>query len=249
MKIYVFSPPYSHKSAGIKAMHYFMYLLQRLGHTVFTDASETNEDYDKQPIITPYQDGMVDAAVMPEVVGASVNVPVFRWVLYFVGFWNNNAPRHYGKNEICYHWLPDYKQSAIAASYHKESTEFSLPLFDRNEYIFEPVPREGNLLWVYKGKDQHAHPADCKEITRHNPLTRLEFLNELRTHKALWSYDRFSSLNIEAALSGVDVKLWNYDKGAWDDYVIDPHKFMDIETDTEAVRLIWEDFTCKIARL
>ncbi len=247
MKIYVWSPNYTHKSAGIEVLHYLMYLLQRNGHEVFTGTNVFNPEFDLKPQYDPNADwgevSQYDFLIYPEVkYSIEFEKPILRWVLYFPGVLA--GPVNYRSNEIVYHWAKEYEMSAINASYQKQSKEFSLPYIKKHEYEFKPVERKGDLLFVYKGKNLHEHPEPVLEITGDVSQTREALLDLLRTHETLWSYDNHSRLNMEAYLMGMSVNVYNYSMGSWKKYVIDKKsvRFIDYAEDEKLIHVLINDF-------
>lgn len=223
MNIYVFTPPYNHKSAGIKMMHYLMYLLQRLGHQVTSNTDTFNSEYDLKPA-TQMLNKKYDVLIVPEVTELAqyryLDMPIIRWVLYFAGVLG--GPKVYQNNETVFHWDKSYEASAIEASLNGTSELFRLPYLDPKEYNFQEVPRTTILYYVYKGINQLKHPSGALEITHESAPTRPILFDMLHQATDLYSYDRHSALNYEAYLSGVHVKLWNYTWNMWEDMPIPP---------------------------
>lgn len=246
MKIYVISPNYRHTSGGIKALHYAIYLLLRLGHEVTTNADTLNPAYElkpKQGIFTP---GLYDFAIVPEVTDIYalhiLGKPILRWALFYPG--RLGGPSFYSANEEVYFWHDRWGKAAIEASHYQRASKWNLGMIDRTEYVFDKVPRKGNLLFVYKGVNEGTHPANCYEITRTVTPTRESLLTLLRSYETLYSYDRNTILLTEAYLMGMKVLQWNYERKEWEGFTPceDEAKFIDYDKDGEHTRQVMADF-------
>ena len=246
MRVYVLTPDYTHQSMGVASLHYLMYLMSILGFEISTNCSVFNPKYPGKYITKPFARSEQDRLIVPEIIDVSPlypgDIPIFRWVLYFPG--KLGGPIHYGKNECVYHWCEDYRQSAEKASYNGTSKEFWLPPFNSEEYTDTNADRSGDLVFVYKGRNMGGHPPEAYEITKDNTPKREDLLTLLRTHSILYSYDRYSGINTEAAMSGMTVKLWNYDSSIWEDYTYVPgmNEFKDTSLDVRRVRAVMADF-------
>jgi len=251
MHVYVNAPNYVHRIGGIVAMHYLMYLMLRNGHEVHTSTRIFNPEYELIPDTRLFIGKIDQITIVPEIsfIDKSITSPVLRWVLYYPGVLA--GPKHYGELEEVYHWGPAYEESAAQASFHKRSTEFSLPSLKKEDYVFEEQERAGDLVVVHKGKNVLTHPLDAFEITSKNPKNRMELLQLLRSRNTLYSYDKCTRLVNEAKLSGMSVKLWNYNDKIWEDYILDKkyEVFVDYENDAKRVAWLLEDFQNKFRKL
>jgi len=247
MKIYVWSPNYTHQSVGIRVMHYLMFLLKKLGHDVFTNALILNYEYCILPTSSPLITPDFDMCIFPEMVNTKgfekMGIPTLRWVLYYL-----EKDTMYDKIENVYHWKQTYEKDAVEHGFWKQSTEFRLGMLDKKEFQFIETKRNGDLFWVYKGKNAGAHPEGALEITKEFPSERKCLLELLRTHKTFYSYDRDTALSIEAVLMGMQSKVWNYDLKIWEDFVVPYAELMDDLSNIEKVKWLLKDFCDKTVK-
>lgn len=253
MRVFVYSPDYNHRSGGVFVMHYLMYLLQRAGHEVISNAAKYNPAYSLHPAYAPGPVSGDDMIIAPETIyldsAYNLGLPVLRWVLYYPGKNENGGPVKYDHTEIVYHWDSCYAKAAAKASFSGESKQFSLPNLAREDYVSDgSIKREkDNLLFVYKGRNMRAHPKDALEITPKFPAERQAILRLFREYKNLYCYDRHTILTTEAALCGMNVMVWDYEKGSWEKFAVPETRFKDYEKDTQSVSALINDFNLRKA--
>ncbi|MBN2755466.1 MAG: hypothetical protein JXR81_11495 [Candidatus Goldbacteria bacterium] len=249
MKIFVFSPDYTHQSGGIEAMHYLMYLLQRCGHKVITNTAVYNPAFDLKPEFRLLPERTDDMIIAPEIINLegfyNLAIPVLRWVLYFPG--RHGGPAVFPEEETVYHYRKVFKKEAKQASYYKRTKELFLPHLSKEDFkIKQKTLRDkGGLYFVHKGKNLKAHPESAVEINRENTVTREMYLNLLRRYKTLYCYDPDTYLLAESFLSGMKVMVWDYKGNKWKRILFCREKFRNYARDAKNVQKILKDFSRK----
>ena len=130
------------------------------------------------------------------------------------------------------HWLLNYAdvpEGGRAFAWESGMGDWPLLTVDILEQgLWTPFegPRGGVGYWVGKGAaDMSQVPDGAVEVTRSNFLTRVELANFLRTLDYFISFDPFSAINIEAAVSGTPVLIlgehprWSRDKFEEHDWI------------------------------
>ena len=251
MRIFVVAPDYTHQSGGVEALHYLMYLLQRAGYEVITTAKVFNPRYDLKPAYRSLPVKSDDMIIAPEVNFLDsiyhLELPVLRWVLYFVGV--HDGPAEYPECEIVYHYQKNFKETAVKAAFNRKSREFFLPHLLKEDFELkdEIVRGEGDLYFVHKGTNMKTHPRSAVEINRENTATRQQYLRLLREYKTLYCYDRNTFLLVEAHVSGMNVLQWDYDNNRWETFVLCCDEFRNYRRDTRAAKRLINDFKFQVA--
>ena len=252
VKIYLYSPDYTHKSAGVKVLHYMMYLCALLGHKVKTNASVLREEWIHPNITTAMSSPLsCDCVVAPEIQELAhlpISMPVMRWILFFPGA--RGGPNVFGLNEICYVYPFPRNQSedhqTIAPScYKQEWAEFFLPARDIENYE-STVPRTRDLVFIYKGAKKYgtkcvAPHKRCVVIKKDMFETREQFLNALKKTRTFYSYDDATAALGDAHLCGCECKV--FDGENWKDWrPSHPPRFRSEEADLATVKAVLDDF-------
>jgi len=186
----VAAPPPHHNSAGIMCLHELMRCLRELGHEVH------HIDYTKS--------GRMEVSgilIVPEVF-PDIAIPHVRWCLNKPGL--VGGPKEYPKGTVVFHFSPEIEESAKAAAHDGTSTEFMLGTIEIPKL---PKASRRYFLW-YRGKfqgDIDEYDGRMLQLTRTWPPTKREYWELLSRTVALYSYDDFSAVNLEAHLCGVNV--------------------------------------------
>jgi hypothetical protein len=237
MDILIAAPPYTHKSGGIRVLHYLGFLAKCNGHKVKMASPHCNPEWGiySQHINWP------DITIIPEIHQPTKPSAgnVARWVLYFPGR-ICGGPTIYPEHEQVVSYHAEYDKAANAAATRKPIITFTLPFCDMPNLSPVPIPMDqreiGVAVWYGKG------PRACSfeslgaiEITRNNPATRIELINLLQNTKIFFSFDKHTALNDEALLCGCKVFLWDVDD--FKEYInpIASSIVMDIDRDTISV--------------
>lgn len=180
----IVTPPYSHKSAGIRALHILQNELVRRGY----DAITTNVAYN----VTKD-----DIAVYPEVVkGNPLKAKrVIRWVLNTPGLLGGD--KEYDPMEKIITWDIDY---------YPDVPVLRVPVIEPF-FCNQHLERIRDCVWVGKGRNLALHPYNCVSITYQWPATRRELAVLLNNTKTLYTYDSCTCLVTEAVLCGCEVKI------------------------------------------
>jgi hypothetical protein len=146
---------------------------------------------------------LVGTLIAPEVV-SEIPFPHVRWCLNKPGLLG--GPKSYPAGTKVFHFSPELEDAARAASPDGTSTEFMMGTIEVPE--LPKAPRK-YFLW-YRGKyhgEVEEYDGRMLQMTRHWPPTKREYWELLNRAVALYSYDDFSAVNLEAHLCGVNVYI------------------------------------------
>ena len=152
MKIYVVVPNYNAQTYEIRIVHYLMYVLRKLGHTVNTCATIFG-DYPLLPttITAPTDEDIVICTEMAEMVPVlSIDRPIFRWVLNKPI--NSYGDKKYTTQEIVYYNDTPLEISSLQRSAYGEATYFRLTHsdLDKDIELTRDILNHFCLEWVKK---------------------------------------------------------------------------------------------------
>lgn len=115
-------------------------------------------------------------------------------------------------------------------------------------------PRNGVGFWIGKGQaDMSQVPSGAVEVNRGNFLTRVELANWLRKLNYFISFDPFTAINVEAAVSGTPVlvlgshPLWTrerFEEHAWVKHGV-AWSWDELGKATDEACLAWGDYQVK----
>jgi len=229
-----FVPPYNHRSAGIRAVHYFAYLMRKAGYNAYVNNIGN-------PWGVPIYEGFADESdivIYPEYIGG-VNLlrakNIARWILFYPSqlFGDCIIPANeyvmpYAK------WLYDETKSQYAGELTEDNI-LELPTIE--EGLFKPAPKTiESAYWVYKGAhhyDPTLVPHNSVEITATFPSTRQALAKLLGATKTFYTFDHDTAMSFEAKLSGCKVILLEKGKEPKEDLRIS--SCMDEEEDVKLV--------------
>jgi O-antigen biosynthesis protein len=197
MKRYIiFGPIWHHRSAGLIVLYNFQKELIRRGYDCIyycfgsehIAVDEVTDD---------------DVVIYPEIVnGNPLNAKnVVRWLLNIPGVCGGDGI--YKESDLIYCFLPN-------TTYPNMRGYLCISSFDEKLKDLG-LPREHNLIWVYKGAAKKRIPIEGIEITFDWPKSKNKLIDLLQRCKTFYSYDDTTSLAYEARLCGCDVKLVNAD--------------------------------------
>lgn len=199
MKRYIiYGPIWHHRSAGLRALYNLQKSLIMKGYDCIyycfgSDPVAINEVTDD------------DVVIYPEIVkGNPLKANnVVRWLLNEPGVCGGDGI--YSETDMVFFHMFRERYSNVTG----------LPLrinpYDTNLLRDLGLPREHNLIWVYKGAGKKRIPLDGIEITINWPESKRELIDLLQRCKIFYTYDDASALNFEAKLCGCDVRLINAD--------------------------------------
>ncbi len=127
---------------------------------------------------------------------------VVRWLLNIPGVIGGNG--NYLETDMVFFYMDRKKYSNMKG----------LPLhisISRDDFKDLGLPKEHNLIWVYKGANKKRIPLDGIEITFDWPKSKDKLIDLLQRCKIFYSYDEHTSLAAEAKMCGCDVRLVNAD--------------------------------------
>lgn len=214
---YIYAPPYTQTSCGIRLLHSLCHILNELGQEayIYTNAGGVVLHL-RTPILTDeivkqHQSvGLLPIGVYPEIVsGNPINTPVVaRWILNKPG--HLGGDREYDASELVFnwdHWLIDAGT---------DSEFLLLPFVDRN--IFHnnqstaQVRRNGFCYYAHKYLIKHSRnispmlTASGISLCHDIPRTQEEIANILRRSEVLYIYEP-SGMVYEALLCGCQVAV------------------------------------------
>jgi hypothetical protein len=211
MNIIISAPAYTHRSGGIRVLHYLGYLAKYIGHNVKMDSPHCNPEWGEYS----GRIGKPDIKIIPEINPATLRSDgnIVRWVLYYPGM-ILNGPKVYPEHELVVSYHDEYDILVNLAAKRKPILKFCLP--------FCEIPTEGlkrnpspemrkNSGAVWYGKAcRSALPTveGAVEINHEWPQSRLELMQLLEDTNVLYSFDRNTTINDEALLCGCKVLLW-----------------------------------------
>ena len=244
MKILIVAPPYVNGSAGIRCLYQLASLISLLKHTVhILNPSEAS------PILpfTTY-----DFVIVPEVYEKPRGKQnIVRWCLNEPGKlkndWGRRCPNTYEPNELVLYWK-GLSQEKIQFATRNPIHEFWLGTVDPDLFHKQNQKQFENCHWIGKESDlyykySHLLPKDSICLTRGMPQT--DFASLLRKTKNYYTFDDFSSSNIDAYLCGCN--LFTLKNGAWIPYELTggnvaPYLFNESEEILRTNRML--DFVC-----
>lgn len=192
--------PYSHRSAGVRALYVLGDGLRGRGAEVAIEPLPCGLVADPDPYVLPlastWSAEEVEEAVhvYPEVVSGNPAGArkVARWYL--------GPPRYPSAGrELEVAWLPHLKPGA---------DRLLVNVIDLDVFTPRAAGRSGALVWFGKRPVRGVEmPAGFREITATWPASRAELAEELRRAELVVSYDAFSSVVLEATLCGTPVLL------------------------------------------
>ena len=187
----IWSPPYAHNSAGIKALHNLCKGLNRKRHTAY---------------ITPVYLETMDTrmiAIYPEIVhgnpfGLKNRV---RWILNKPGLLCN-GPKQYDPEELLFIWEKRYlnlPKDRILTTYN----------FDDDLFHSTGQTRDIDCVWIGKGihRRKEINIPEAVRITYEWPAKRDELAALLQRTNILYTFDDRTGLNWEAFLCGCRIIL------------------------------------------
>ena len=244
MKILFVAPPYVNGSAGIRCLYQLASLISLLKHTVhILNPSEAS------PILpfTTY-----DFVIVPEVYEKPRGKHnIVRWCLNEPGKlkndWGRHCPNTYEPNELVLFWK-GLSQEKIQGATRNPIHEFWLGTVDPDLFHKQNQKQFENCHWIGKGSDlyykySHLLPKDSICLTRGMPQT--DFASLLRKTKNYYTFDDFSSSNIDAYLCGCN--LFILKDSAWIPYELSgenvvPYLFNESEEILRTNQML--DFVC-----
>lgn len=176
MNILISSPPYTHRSGGIRVLHYLGYLCYQLGHNVQMNSTYCNPVWGKYSAPLNHKP---DITILPEINPPSEpGLNVVRWVLYFPGA-IGGGPTTYPSHELVVSYHDAYNEAANAAATRKPILNFRLPFCEKIDLsqmpLSGPTRKIKNVVWYGKGPRIPCNDIHCAiEITREWPSKRNE---------------------------------------------------------------------------
>lgn len=219
----VWAPQYSHRSSGKRALYRLCYHLNRAGYPAAMIAPRTKP---LPPWKTPFHRGSVGDAIVvyPEVVSGNPlgATKVIRWVLNDPGLIAGD--RTYSANEMVFVYDPQKLGVASRAAGMALGPERVLwfGLVDPQFIYPDPdVPKTMAASFTYKGRalrDRFPLPSHEAIVAIEDVTPDMTALGDvLRRTRTLYSYDHYSNLLREAAISGVEVRTISDENPTWHD--------------------------------
>jgi hypothetical protein len=207
-KFTVWCPNYAHNSAGVRALYILGEYLVSLGFDVDAVNYQTIPHRAEPPKgckMRFIESSQVTKSVMivPEVLELKTNLPIMRWCLNAPG--KLSGPLSYGSNEIVFYYNDEIAESAKAASIDGVAHELTIGVLDPLKDAGKPKLFDA----FYEGKveSDSSHGLDAIRITRQWPPTKPELIWILDRCENFYSYDNYSSLNLEAHMCGCHVYI------------------------------------------
>ena len=218
----VWAPPYTHRSAGVRALYRLCHHLNNGGYpsAMVAKRAEVLPDWN-----TPFHDGPAGDSIViyPEIVSGNPlgARKVVRWALNNPGLLGGDTT--YADDEMVFVFNPSrLKIVSRAANVRLGKREvLSVGLVDPAHIYPDPaVARTIDCSFTYKGSALRAR-FPLPKAANALPLEKLsastaELGDTLRRTRTLYSYDHASLVLREAAISGCDVRVVGED-GQWHD--------------------------------
>ena len=204
---------FTHKFAGVRAMHYLCHALNELGYEAYlTDLMpEQCNPWLRTPVLTPElqekheKQGLAPIAVYPEPIDDNpLGTPVTaRWLLIKPG--HDGVVTKHPPGELNFYWEADYVPPGMTGD------RLQIPIIDRRIFNTEgaPVEREGFCYYAHKyilnySKTLPEVLNDGICLCQWIPRTPGEIADILRSTKVLYCYEP-SSMTLEALACGCRV--------------------------------------------
>jgi hypothetical protein len=209
--IVICAPPYSHNSAGLRALYRLCHFINLVGG----DASIYPGTQVHPTWNTPRRDTAITdrtIVVYPEIFfRTSAAKRVVRWVLNEPGLLG--GPKSYDADEMVFYYHEMYRAAAQAATAELLTGERELQIAVIDPELFfndRSRPRLYDCVFIYKGKAIYdrmrpRETRDAYEIRSDWPASRAETAALLRGCRRLYTFDACSAIIMEAVICGVQV--------------------------------------------
>lgn len=233
LNILVCTPSYTHRSGGIRCLHYLVHLINLLGHNGFYyDFGFPNwrKNYEWEGQL--WNGEKIDFTVYAENHNLKLNKSQsVRWCLNSPGLFGGDD--HYPKDEIVFYHGDEFKDKTKKATKSK-IRKFFLPNIEPDLYNYEKKKDLEGSYYIGKGTRTMELPKESElfEITRGEPALKEDVIDILKRSKNFYSFDDLSTILQEAVLCGCNTYIVT-DKIR--DYTTDLKKYlMDEKTDMKA---------------
>jgi tetratricopeptide (TPR) repeat protein len=221
---YIYSPPFTQKSAGPRVLHYLCHILNELGYEAYVTyeahvTERKTSPWLRTPELTPAimekhrATERIPIAVYPEITwGNPLRAPVVaRWLLNKPG--HLIGPSEFSPDELLFFWSPTYLESTLSGG-EKNAHQLVFPIVDRrifNDAGTSPEAREGFCYYAHKyllygGKIARKIAENGTSLCQDVPLSAEEIAAILRKSKVLYSYEP-SAIRSEAYACGCPVVM------------------------------------------
>lgn len=204
---------FTHKFAGVRALHYLCHALNEQGYEAWlTDLTPTQcNPWLRTPVLTPEirenheKQGLAPIAVYPEPIdGNPLGAPVTaRWLLIKPG--HDGVAATHLPGELNFYWEADYVPPGMTAE------RLQIPIIDRRIFNAEGAPTEREGFCYYAHKYILNYSKTLPEVLNDGiclcqwiPRTPEEIADILRSTKVLYCYEP-SSMTLEALACGCRV--------------------------------------------
>ncbi len=212
---YIWTPPYTQISAGVRCLHLLCHWLNRSGEQAYVALTHRNTGAETHPdLLTPilnqrivdwhFEKELTPIVVYPEVISGNPAKAerVVRYALNFPGLLGGDSG--FPKDDLVFGF-----SRQLAASCGFPENVLHIPALDTDVfYVGDVQPRHGACFYAAKFQEDHAQqvfdlPPDAVEITRGKPTSQSpQKIAELfRSSEIFYCFEN-TALAIEAVLCG-----------------------------------------------